>query len=103
STFGLGALLGMALAFVGMNAYAQEPVQVAQTVPASAPEQDPNAKNKSEATELELIEVTGSRIMREEYYANSPVSTVTRDQIDSAGDVTLEQYLQTLPQINPTF
>lgn len=67
------------------------------TAPAAAP------TTTAEATELDLIEVTGSRIMREEYYANSPVSTVTRDQINAAGDVTLEQYLQTLPQINPTF
>lgn len=47
------------------------------------------------------VVVTGSRIQRQDYVANSPVITSTADQIVENADVTLDTYLNTLPQVNP--
>lgn len=54
-----------------------------------------------EATELNEVVVTGSRIVRQDYVANSPIATVTGEQIVQNADVTLDTYLNTLPQVNP--
>lgn len=45
--------------------------------------------------------VTGSRIQRQDYVANSPVITSTAEQIVENADITLDTYLNTLPQVNP--
>ena len=42
--------------------------------------------------------VTGSRILRQDYSSSSPVVTVEVEQIEVTGAVTVEQYLNTLPQ-----
>ena len=55
----------------------------------------------AEPTEVEGIVVTGSRIVRQDYVANSPIATVTGEQAVANADVTLETYLNTLPQVNP--
>ncbi|MBL8269008.1 TonB-dependent receptor plug domain-containing protein, partial [Steroidobacter sp.] len=47
------------------------------------------------------VVVTGSRIQRQDYVANSPVVTSTAEQIIENADVTLDTYLNTLPQVNP--
>jgi len=52
---------------------------------------------------LEEIVVTGSRIMRRDEFADSPIFTVDEDSIRVSGYVTIEQYLNTLPQIVPSF
>jgi len=54
-----------------------------------------------DGTEVEAVVVTGSRIARQDYVANSPITTVTGEQIVANADVTLDTYLNTLPQINP--
>ena len=54
-----------------------------------------------DTAEVEAIVVTGSRIARQDYVANSPIATVTGEQIVANADITLETYLNTLPQINP--
>jgi outer membrane receptor protein involved in Fe transport len=54
-----------------------------------------------EAGEVSEVVVTGSRIVRQDYVANSPIATVTGDQIVANADVTLDTYLNTLPQVNP--
>ncbi len=54
-----------------------------------------------DGTEVEAVVVTGSRIARQDYVANSPITTVTGEQIVANADITLETYLNTLPQINP--
>ncbi len=51
--------------------------------------------------EIEQIVVTGSRIARADYIANSPIATVTQEQVVQNGDVTLDTFLNTLPQVNP--
>lgn len=52
-------------------------------------------------TEVEAVVVTGSRIARQDYVANSPIATVTGEQVVANADVTLDTYLNTLPQVNP--
>lgn len=50
---------------------------------------------------VDEVVVTGSRIQRNDYVANSPVLTTTAEQIQANADVTLDTYLNTLPQVNP--
>ena len=52
--------------------------------------------------EVTEVVVTGSRIVRQDYVANSPISTVTGDQTVANADITLDTYLNTLPQVNPS-
>ena len=56
---------------------------------------------QEDVAEVEAVVVTGSRIARQDYVANSPITTVTGEQIVANADITLETYLNTLPQINP--
>ncbi|WP_300973522.1 TonB-dependent receptor [Sphingomonas sp. LHG3406-1] len=48
------------------------------------------------------IVVTGSRIVRPNLTANSPIAVVTGEQTVAQGDITLDTYLNTLPQVNPS-
>ncbi len=50
---------------------------------------------------VEEIVITGSRIARQDYVANSPVSTVTSEAIQAAGSTTTEDVLNRLPQVVP--
>lgn len=50
---------------------------------------------------IDDVVVTGSRIVRQDYVANSPISTVTSEQIQARGDVNVEQILNQLPQVVP--
>ncbi|WCL53203.1 TonB-dependent receptor domain-containing protein [Gimibacter soli] len=50
---------------------------------------------------FEEVVVTGSRIVRKDYVANSPVSTVGAEELNSRADVTIDTFLNTLPQVNP--
>lgn len=47
------------------------------------------------------IVVTGSRIIRPNLEANSPIAVVSGDNTVEHGDITLDTYLNTLPQVNP--
>jgi len=61
--------------------------------------QDPPTAAQSESaqpTELDRIEVTGSRILRTETETASPVQTIRREQIDRTGKKTIGEFLQTL-------
>ncbi|WP_309646208.1 TonB-dependent receptor plug domain-containing protein, partial [Phenylobacterium sp.] len=51
--------------------------------------------------EVQEVVVTGSRIVRQDYVATSPIATVTGEQAVANADVTLDTYLNTLPQVNP--
>src|SRR5690349_16043803 len=50
---------------------------------------------------IQEVVVTGSRIIRTDYVANSPLTSVTAEQINQQQDVTLDTFLNTLPQVNP--
>lgn len=54
-----------------------------------------------EAQEDAGIIVTGSRIQRPQLEGNSPVTVVSGDQTIENGDITLDTFLNTLPQVNP--
>lgn len=51
--------------------------------------------------QMEEIVVTGSRIVRQDFVANSPVSTLSAEQIAANADITVDTFLNTLPQVNP--
>ena len=61
------------------------------------------AQSQDGPAEVGEIVVTGSRIVRQDYVANSPVATVTAEQIQARGDVNVEQILNQLPQVVPGF
>lgn len=59
------------------------------------------ASTPSQSGRLETVVVTGSRIARIDAAAESPIVTVTAEQIKQSGISTVEQFLNTLPQITP--
>src|SRR5215470_3541453 len=56
----------------------------------------------SDQTKVEKVTVTGTRIPRKDYKSNSPLTTVTAQQIKDAGVTTVDQLLNTLPQVVPS-
>ena len=52
-------------------------------------------------TQVEEIVVTGSRIARQDFVANSPTTTVTSESFRAVGSLTPEDVLNTLPQVVP--
>jgi outer membrane receptor protein involved in Fe transport len=75
--------LGGTLVLTAAPAFAQQ---------AGAPAADAKAQS---------VVVTGSRIARIDALAESPIVTVGAEQIQQSGIVTVEQFLNTLPQITP--
>lgn len=55
-----------------------------------------------QAGEVQEVVVTGSRIVRQDYVANSPVTTVAGEKLVDNADITLDTYLNTLPQVAPS-
>lgn len=55
----------------------------------------------AQGDEVQEVVVTGSRIVRQDFVAASPIATVTGDQATANADVTLDTYLNTLPQVSP--
>ncbi|OYX45752.1 MAG: TonB-dependent receptor, partial [Alphaproteobacteria bacterium 32-64-14] len=51
--------------------------------------------------ERDVVIITGSRIARQDYVANSPIVTVGTDEIASTGVTTLDTLLNTMPQFVP--
>ena len=56
---------------------------------------------QEETAGLEEIVVTGSRIARQDYVSNSPVTTVSAEAFQQTGALTPENFLNTLPQVSP--
>jgi len=54
-----------------------------------------------EAASLDEVVVTGSRIKRPDYLGNSPITSVSAEQITLTGTVNTESLLNTLPQVIP--
>lgn len=63
--------------------------------------QDAGDAAAAEESDGQVILVTGSRIVRPNLESNSPIAVVTGDETLKNADVTLESYLNTLPQVNP--
>lgn len=59
------------------------------------------AQDTAGAEEPESIVITGSRIARPNMEANSPIAVVTGDETTANADITLDTFLNTLPQVNP--
>jgi len=53
--------------------------------------------------QVEEITVTGSRVRDANLFAASPVTTVTREEFDLAGATRVEDLLNTIPNISPSF
>ena len=56
---------------------------------------------QDEATEVEGVVVTGSRIIRQDFEAISPVTTVGSEQLELTATLTVDTLLNELPQIVP--
>lgn len=85
-------MAGVALAFPFTAASAQ-------TDPAPTPDAPTVATESAE----EAITVTGSRITRRDYDSASPIITVERNLVNRTSAVTVDAFLQTLPQIGSSF
>ena len=57
-------------------------------LPAAAPDQEPTTtQSQEDVVEVDAIVVTGSRIARQDYSANSPIVTVTQEDFRATGSV----------------
>jgi iron complex outermembrane receptor protein len=61
-----------------------------------------SAAEDEEITELEEVQVTGSRIVRRDFTSPSPVVTVSAEQLTQSSNVALEANLNKLPQFVPS-
>src|SRR5262245_52517714 len=52
---------------------------------------------------VEKVTVTGTRIPKKDLTSTSPISTLTAAQIKESGVTTVDQLLNTLPQVIPNF
>ncbi|MFN3610005.1 MAG: TonB-dependent receptor domain-containing protein [Hyphomonas sp.] len=85
-----GALFAAASPMVAVAQEADETVTVTTTA----------AGEETEARQ-QRITVTGSRLVRRDEVAESPILTVGQDALITSGLTTVEQYLNTLPQVTP--
>lgn len=70
--------------------------------PAAAQEEAAEPGSDQEAsTEAQEILVTGSRIARKDYLANSPIVTVTQEDFKATGSTNIETLINELPQFTP--
>lgn len=68
---------------------------------ATAASYAPSALAQQSGEEVEEIVVTGTRIVRQDYAAASPISTVDAELFEDTGAPTIETVLNTLPQFVP--
>jgi len=80
----------------------QEPVTGTNPAQAVDETQSPTTSSQAPATGAgEEIVVTGSRIARPNLTSNSPIAVVTGEETVQHADITLDTFLNTLPQANP--
>src|SRR5262245_29834610 len=60
------------------------------------------AQDETRTEPSDVVVVTGSRIQNQDYVANSPLTTVSGEQATANQDITLDTFLNTLPQVNPS-
>lgn len=61
------------------------------------------AQNSDESSQVADIVVTGSRIVRKDFQATSPIVTVSAEDFQATGAVTIDALLNELPQFTPSF
>lgn len=72
------------------------------TAPAAAQEAvAASGAGQQDAGEVDEVVVTGSRIARKDYLANSPIVTVTQDDVRATGSANIETLINELPQFTP--
>ena len=98
SKLALGRLLG------GASVAA---LSLAVLLPATAFAQDAKATNSGAAapsdksTEVQTVVVTGSRIARRDYSSNSPIVTLSSQQLVQQSELEIQDVLNKLPQFSP--
>ena len=85
---------------VGAAAFAT-PAFAQQTPESEEPVLSDQPEEATDDTSGKSIMVTGTRIARPNLTSNSPIAVVSGEQTVEQGDVTLDTYLNTLPQVNP--
>lgn len=58
-------------------------------------------EEEDEEARQQRVVVTGSRIVKRDYYANSPIETISSDTIEVAGTINVEEILNIMPQTVP--
>ena len=74
---------------------ASAPAAPARTAPAARP---PQTQSEGPVTELETVQVTGSRIPRAQVEGPAPITVVTSEQIQAAGFTSVPEVLRSLSQ-----
>jgi outer membrane receptor protein involved in Fe transport len=95
----LSSAIALSLALAGAPAFAQDDEDEEEPAVETVGEDEEEA----EAGEPERILVTGSRIPRQDFTANSPIITVGEELFDSTGAVGFEAIINELPQVIPFF
>jgi outer membrane receptor protein involved in Fe transport len=99
------SLLGSSCAWVallGAQAQAQVSVPTPENAPATAEDVLPEGDNGPAQPAGEVV-VTGSRIARPDYVANSPIVSLSSDTLENTGRVTVESALTQMPQFAGAF
>ena len=73
----------------------------AAIVAATALMSTPVLAQDAEDDQVDDIVVTGSRIARQDYVANSPIVTVSQEDFQATGSVTIDTLINDLPQFTP--
>ena len=101
ATAGWQALALLGAGVLAAPAMAQDaPPASGETAPAAEEQPGLSAEGQADASD-EAIVVTGSRLIRPELDAPSPVTTVDSETFDLTGTVTVETLLNELPQLIP--
>lgn len=74
------------------------PALAQQGAPAAAADPSPAVGVTAAPAPMETVTVTGSRIARKDFIADSPISTVSADTIEKNGPATIEATLNEMPQ-----
>ena len=92
------------LALVAAQAAAQISVPTAENPPEAAAEAIAEAqRSDAPPPPSDEIIITGSRIARPDYVANSPIVSLSADALENTGRVTVESALTQLPQFSGAF
>ena len=65
--------------------------------------QDDESEILDDEVFLEEVVVTGTRIKRRDFSSPSPLTTISKEEIEFSGQPTLEGYLNQMPQVQPGF
>lgn len=90
------ALSSLLLATSGVAQESEAPAASIQ-VEALPPSESEAAKPEKSATQLEAVQVTGSRIKRADVETEQPVVRITRKDLERTGETTIGDVLQALP------